>query len=185
MDQVVLTPNMIRINKIESDANEICNKGKAYHKQKRYAEAIAEFRKAIQIMPKFGHFYCGLSDAYAGNKEYEKALAIWNAVDDIQFYEGFDKAGWIESRRAATACEVDRIKALYRAAEHIVPYIINNPGCIQKDLYKIFLDLRKEDISSALWQMAHDHLIERSPVGSSYKVSALASGEKILSVLKF
>jgi tetratricopeptide (TPR) repeat protein len=157
--------------------------GNLYLSEKRYSEAIVQFKKAIKLMPLLGHLYCGLSDAYVGNKEYVEALSLWERVRDVPLHEITDREAFIRPKYEAVISEIQRAHRFRLIAEQVIPFIERNPNTLQKDLYKTFVSSDKKEISLLLWSMDAAGLIRRTKRGSSYQLCLEKPADEILKAL--
>jgi tetratricopeptide (TPR) repeat protein len=158
--------------------------GNLYLSEKRYSDAIIQFKKAIKLMPLLGHLYCSLSDAYIGKKQYDEALSLWEKVRDIPLYNIMDRDAFIRPKYEAVISEIQRDHRLRIIAEQVIPFIERNPNTLQKDLYRAFNTSDKREISLLLWAMDAAGLIRRTKKGSSYQLYLEMPADEVLKALK-
>src|SRR6476469_2500930 len=67
----------------EAAKRDLVQKGKAYAAQKRYPEAIIEFKKAAQRDVRFADAYYELGQAYAASGDLRNALPAYTRAGDL------------------------------------------------------------------------------------------------------
>lgn len=70
-------------NAVGLDAKKIYNKGVTYSKERKYDEAVLEFKKAIAVDPKFTDAYYNLGSIYVYQKETGKAIEVFEILLSI------------------------------------------------------------------------------------------------------
>ena len=148
----------------------------------RYEEAVAYMEKAIAIAPTLGHYYCRLSDIFIKTREYNKALSLWDRVADIQLDHTDDNTSFINHWREHVVSEQRRDEGIMAAAEIVIPFIAQHPGFIQKDICKVYSNIDRDYISTALYYMSKGGLVLREKKGSSYTLKLNGTAEMVLSI---
>jgi tetratricopeptide (TPR) repeat protein len=59
------------------------NRGLAYYNQQKYAQAIADYNKAIELDPNDADAYYNRGIAYADQQEYAQAIADYNKAIEL------------------------------------------------------------------------------------------------------
>jgi len=157
--------------------------GDLYLKTDQWPEAITQFEKAINLMPLLEHIYCGLSDAYVGNGQPNKALALWEKALTLPF-DQTSKQAVIRPRYEDVKDAMRRPQALLVLTGKILPIIEEHPAILQKDLYKHFPPEEKSDISSIIKTLESEGLVVRKKKGGSYQLLIEEPASEVLEQAK-
>ncbi len=87
-DEITLSTDSIK--KSPGKGRPYNNRGDALVDEKRFEEALLDFDKAIELLPKYAMAYYNRGNLYQKQKKYEQALADFNYA--IRYRRDFDKA---------------------------------------------------------------------------------------------
>lgn len=87
-DEITLSTDSIK--KSPGKGRPYNNRGDALVDEERYEEALLDFDKAVELLPKYAMAYYNRGNLYQKQKKYEQALADFNYA--IRYRRNFDKA---------------------------------------------------------------------------------------------
>ena len=136
-----------RVDETPDDAEAHANLGVVYQKEKRYNEALSEYKKAEELNPKNTNTKINMAALYQEQKKYDLALNIYDEILKIQ-----------PSNKDLLIYKAECLNALNRKEEAIDTYktilkIDPQNTAVRTDLFALIKDdMPQEDILSFLYQ---------------------------------
>jgi len=150
--------------------------GQSSLKDHKIEEAIAFFEIALKKAPQYPYIYDSLSHAYVENREYDKAVELWQNVRKActgNFPSlPVEPEIFCGQHLREVREHIERRKKLDKYRDLIMSFLAGNPGFIQSEIYR---EIRADDpniVGYAIWELEREGSLRKERYGRSFRLYA-------------
>jgi tetratricopeptide (TPR) repeat protein len=159
---------------VKQEADFYFDLGQSSLKEHKIEEAIAFFEIALKKAPQYPYIYDSLSHAYVENREYDKAVELWQNVRTAcsgNFPSlPVDPVRFCGQHLREVKEHIERRKKLDKYRDLILSFLRENPGFVQSEIYR---EIKADDphvVGYAIWELEREGVIRKERYARSFRL---------------